>query len=88
MEMVAIVIEKLRKKNLERNEYNKGDAVLLINQNSKTNIKKSCFKREKPKKGIKHQRTEGYDIKVIVTKVKQKVSYIRIIEIINEAEDI
>ena len=31
MEKVAITTEKSRKRNSERNEYNKGDVVLLTN---------------------------------------------------------
>ena len=40
------------------NEYNEGDVVLITNWISKISIKKHYFKREKPKKRIKHQRIE------------------------------
>ena len=88
MEKVAIATEKSRKRHLERNEYKKSDFVLLTNWISKINIKKPYFKREKPKKGTKHQRAERYDIKGIVTKVKHQVCYVKIIEIVNEREEI
>ena len=38
-----------------------GDVVILTNWISKINIKKPHFKREKPKKGTKHLRTERLD---------------------------
>ena len=39
-------------------------------------------------KGTKHQRAERHDIKRVVTKAKFKFCYDRIIEIVNEKEDI
>ena len=60
-EKVVIANEKSRKRHLERNEYKESDVVLLTNWISKINIKK-YFKRKKPTKGTKHQRTERYDI--------------------------
>ena len=88
MEKVAIATEKSRKRHLERNEYKESDVVLLTNWISKINIKKPYFKREKPKKGTKHQRAERHDIKGIVTKVKHQLCYVKIIDIVNEREDI
>ena len=85
---MAIVTEKSRKRHFERNEYKESDVVLLTNWISKINIKKPYFKREKPKKGTKHQRAERHDIKGIVTKVKHQVCYVKIIDIVNEREDI
>ena len=50
---------------------------------------KLYFKRDKPKKKwTKHQRTERHNIKGVDTKAKIQVCNIRIIEIINEREDI
>ena len=54
----------------------------------KINIKKPYFKRQKPKKGTKHQRTERHDIKAVDIKANLQVCYIRIIKIVNEREDI
>ena len=54
----------------------------------KISIKKPYFKREKPKKRTKHQRTERHDIKGVITKAKLKNCYVRIIEIVNERKDI
>ena len=90
MEKVAIATEKSRKRHLKWNEYKESDVVLLTNWISKINIKKPYFKREKSKKGTKHQkqRAERHDIKGIVTKVKHQVCYVKIIEIVNEREDI
>ena len=82
MEKVAIATENSRKIHLERNEYNEGDTVILSNWMPKFNIKKPYFKREKPKKETKHQRTEWYYIKGIVTKVKHQVWYVRRFEIL------
>ena len=59
---MQIVIENSTKGYLERNEYNEGDVVQFTNWISKNHIKIPCFKREKPKKGSKHQRTEKNDI--------------------------
>ena len=74
---VTIVTENSRKWHIERNEYNEGDVVLLASWISKINIKKPYFKREKLKKGTKHQRTERHGIKGIVTKVKHLVWNVR-----------
>ena len=41
--------------------YNEDEVVLLTNWISKINIKKPYIKREKLKKGIKHQIAERYD---------------------------
>ena len=71
----------------ERNEYN-DDVFLIKNWISKINIKKLYFKREKRKKGTKHQRTERHDIKGVVTKAMLQICYVRIIEFTNEIEDI
>ena len=57
MEKVVIANENSMKWHIERNEYNEGDVILLTNWISKINIKKFYFKREKQKKGTKHQRT-------------------------------
>ena len=86
---VAISTEKSRKRHLER-ETNIRIVMLSYEQigYKKINIKKPYFKREKPKKGTKHQRAERHDIKGIVTKVKHQVCYVKIIEIVNEREDI
>ena len=51
-------------------------------------IKKSYFTKEKPKKETKHQRTYKNVIKGVVTNVKHQVCYSRIIEIVNEWEDV
>ena len=72
MEKVVIVTENSKKWYLERNEYNEGDVVLIINWISKINTKKPYFKSEKPKKGTKHQRPERNYIKGVVAKVKQQ----------------
>ena len=53
----------------ERNEYNKGDAILLTNWKSKININLPYFKKKLTKR-IKKQRTERYDIIGVVTKEK------------------
>ena len=45
-------------------------------------------KREKPKKGTKNQRTEKHDIRGVVIKAKLQIWNVRIIEIINQREDI
>ena len=51
-------------------------------------IKKPYFKWKKPKKGAKYQRTERHDIKEVITKANHQICYVRIIEIVNEREDI
>ena len=43
---------------------------------------------EKYKKGIKHRRTERHNIKGVVTKLKHQACYVKIIEIVNQREDI
>ena len=68
MEKVAIATEKSRKRHLERNEYKESDVVLLTNWISKINIKKPYFKREKPKKGTKHQRAESREQRDMILK--------------------
>ena len=88
MEKVTIATEKSMKRNFERNEYNDSDVVLLTNWITKINIKKSYLKWDKPKKGTKHQRNERPDIKGVITKVKHKICYARIIEIVNERLEI
>ena len=84
MENVAIANENSRKLHIERSEYNEGNVDLLANWISKINIKKSYFKREKPKKGTKHQRVEIHEIKGVVTKAKLQICNARIIEIVNK----
>ena len=51
-------------------------------------IKKSYIKREKLKKVAKHQRTERNDIKGVITNANNQICYDRIIEIVNEIENI
>ena len=51
-------------------------------------FKKPYFKREKPEKGTRHQRTERHDIKGVITNGNHQICYIRIIEIINERKHI
>ena len=51
-------------------------------------MKRPYFKREKPKKGTKHQRTERHDFKRVITNVNNQICYVRIIEIVNERKDI
>ena len=46
------------------------------------------LKLDKPIKGSKHQRQEGFDIKEIISKVKYQVCYALIIGIVNQREDI
>ena len=50
--------------------------------------KKQYFKREKPKKGSKHQRQERNGIRGKITKIKHQVCYAMITEVINSREDI
>ena len=45
--------------------------------------KKPYFKRDKPMKGSKHQRQEGFDIKAIISIVKHQVCYAQILGILN-----
>ena len=49
---VAIVTENSKKWYLERNEYNEGDIVLIINWISKINTKKPYFKSEIQRKEL------------------------------------
>ena len=88
MEKVPIVAKNSKTRQLEKNEYIQGNVVLLIDWISKINIKKSHFKKDKPKKGTKRQRTERHDIKGVFTKSKHQNSYVRINEIVNEREGI
>ena len=85
---VVIAAENSRKRHLERNKYNKGDFVQLTNWISKISINKPYFKRMKSKKGAKDQRTERYDIKWVITNANYQIYYVRIIEIVNEKEEI
>ena len=85
---MAIAHEISRKWHLERIVYNEGDVVLLTKLISKISIKKPLFKREKQKKGTKHQRTKRHDIKGVDTKSKLQLYYDRIIDIVNEREEI
>ena len=56
--------------------------------NIKIIIKRPYFKREKPKKGKKHQRTEKHDFKGVITNVNHQICYVRIVETVNERKDI
>ena len=83
-----IATEKSRKEHLENSLYKEDDEVMITNWIQKINPKKQYYKREKPKKGSKHERHERYDIKGKVTKIKHQVCYVVITEVINSRDDI
>ena len=87
-EIVMIATEKSRKEHLENSLYKEDDEVMITNWIQKINPKKQYYKREKPKKGSKHERHERYDIKGKVTKIKHQVCYVVITEVINSRDDI
>ena len=87
-EIVMITTEKSRKKHLENSQYKVDEEVMITNWIQKIDKKKQYFKREKPKKGSKHQRQERHDIRGKITKIKHQVCYVMITEVINSREDI
>ena len=61
---------------------------MLTNWINNVNPKKQYYNREKLKKGSKHQRHERYDMKGIITKIKHRVCYVKIIDIVNLGDNI